>query len=61
VVYPHGEGQGACHFQFSGLGDSHANVPSFLIHNDAIAGFTNQSRDLSAYAYVNVRQAVQLQ
>ena len=33
-------------------GDSHAKVPppTFLTHNDAIAGFTSQSLSLPAYA-----------
>jgi len=35
--------QGACPLRFQAEKDSHAKVPHFLTHNDAIAGFTIKS------------------
>ena len=51
VAYTH-RGQGDVSPRFQAEGDSHAKVPppTFLTHNDAIAGFTSQSLGLPSYA-----------
>ena len=49
MAYPQG-GQGRVDPRFQADGDVMQMFPSFLTHNDAVAGFTSQSLDLPAYA-----------